>query len=156
MVVVESASDDLFVKEDAMIFAIPILIAVALFMGWVLVRLTIHALPLFAGASAAFFVHQLGAGFAAAAIIGGLVALAVVTLGRICSVQAGSHAIRILVAVAFTAPAAFAAYHAALGLAAPVLGSGAARGALGTVAAVLVGSAAWRGVVSQRSGARTA
>ena len=148
VVVVESASGDLSSRRTLVIIAIPILIAVALFMGWVLVKLTIHALPLFAGTSTAVFIHHAGASLATSVVAGGLIALAVTILGRVSFERTRSPAMRLLVALSFTAPAAFAAYHATLGLAAHAVPSGALRAAMALVAAFLVGAAAWRGIAS--------
>lgn len=154
MVVVESASDDLVVMEDAMILAVPILIAVTLFLGWALVKLTVHALPLFAGVSVTMVVLRAGGGSIEAVACGAGAALAVATLGRLAFGTSRSPSVRALIALAFAAPAALAAYHAALGVSALVVSSGAWRTPAALIIAFLVGAAAWRGIAASASGSR--
>jgi hypothetical protein len=152
LVVVESASGDLVVKEDAMIFAIPILIAVTFFLGWLLVKLTIHALPIFTGISAAVLAHQASAGPVTAIAIGALAAIAIAAIARVAFECARSPALRLAVPLAFAMPASIAAYHAALGLSALVMPDGFWRAAVAMAAAALIGAAAWREIMSSRTG----
>jgi hypothetical protein len=140
--------------EDAMILAVPILIAVAIFLGWALVTLTVHALPLFAGASIAMVVLRAGGGPTEAVACGAGAALAVAALGRFAFGASRSPAVRALIALAFAAPAAIAAYHAALGVSALVDASGAWRSPAALMIAFLIGAAAWRGIASTASGYR--
>ena len=133
-----------------MIFAIPILIAVALFLCWCLIKLTVHALPFFAAMTMVLLLLHAGFGLATALICGGAVALFVLIGGRMIVASAASPVMRLGILVAFTAPASIAAYHAVMGLTAPVVSSDAVRTIAAMLVAILVGGAAWRNV----SGAR--
>ncbi|MFA6114216.1 MAG: hypothetical protein WC729_09485 [Sphingomonas sp.] len=126
-----------------MILAVPILIAVSLFLGWALVSLAVNALPLFSGVSAGLLV--LGwSGSAAGGLIAGLrVGIAVAMVGPIAFSRARSPMLRLSIGLIFAAPAAVAAYHAVSGLFDHVVGT-APRETLAFAAAFLVGMAAWR------------
>jgi len=141
VVVVESASGDLVVKEDVML-AIPMMVAFALLLGWVLVKLTLNALPLFIGFALAMLAHDLGAGLLASLAAGALAALSVAATGRSA---AGLHspALRLALGLAFAVPAGAAAYHAERGLSGLVAG-GAAGMTAGAAVAILVGLTAWQ------------
>jgi hypothetical protein len=142
----EARPTNFFVMEDAMIVAVPILIAVSFFLGWCLVKLTIHALPLFAAMMTTSLL--LRAGFSVGpAVVGGIVsALLIVVGGRSLAAIPNSPVLRAGVLIAFAAPAAIAAHHAVLGLTASVIGSLAWRTIWALVASLIVGSAAWREV----------
>ena len=127
-----------------MIFAVAILIAVSLFLGWVLVVLAVNALPLFSGVSAGLLVLGSSGSIAEGLIAGVLVGIAVATIGPIIFSRARSPLLRLLIVLVFAGPAAAAAYHAALGLLGHLIASGPPRDALALVAAFLAGSAAWR------------
>ncbi len=79
-------------------------------------QMAIFALPLFIAVTAGRFAYETGAG-AIGAIIVGLIA-AVVTFGIAQLVLATTYstALRVIIAFAFAAPAAFAGYHVVLGL----------------------------------------
>ena len=132
-----------------MIFAIPILIAVALFLCWCFVKLTVHALPLFAAVTTALFLTHAGLGFGVVLICAGAVALAVLIGGRMMAAQVISPMVRLSILTAFAAPASVAAYHAVMGLTAPVVGSDAVRTLAASIIAIMVGGAAWRNVDSE-------
>jgi hypothetical protein len=125
------------------IFAVPILIAVSLFLGWALVTLSVNALPLFSGVSAGLLV--LGwSGSATGGLIAGLVVgIAVATIGPIAFSRARSSILRLSIGLIFAAPAAAAAYHAVLGLFGHFVAT-APRDILAFAAALLVGMTAWR------------
>lgn len=127
-----------------MILAVPILIAVSLFLGWLFVALAINALPLFSGVSTALLVLGWTGSIAEGLVAGALVGLAVATIGPVTFSRARPPMLRLLIVLAFAGPAAAAAYHAALGLFGHLIAHGGARQALALAAAFLVGSAAWR------------
>ncbi len=62
VVVVESASDDDFVKEDAMILAALFAVIAIVMLCSLLITLTIYALPLYVGLTVGIWVHSSGAG----------------------------------------------------------------------------------------------
>lgn len=129
-----------------MIVAVPILIAVSLFLGWCLVKLTVNALPLFAGVTTMSLLLHTGFSIGPALAGGCAIALVVVIGGRSLAAAPNSPALRAGVLIAFAAPASFAAYHAALGLTAIVMTSDAMRTISALVASLIVGAAAWREV----------
>ena len=126
-----------------MIFAIPILIAVCLFLGWALVTLTVNALPLFSGVSAGLLVLGWGSSVSGGLVAGLVVGIAVATVGPVAFSQARSPVLRLSIGLIFAAPAAAAAYHAVLGLFGHFVAA-APREILAFAAAFLVGMAAWR------------
>ena len=69
----------------------------------VMFNMAIFALPLFSGVAAGRFAYDTGAGWLGAILLGLLAATK-------------SNALRLAIAVAFAAPAAFAGYHVVLGL----------------------------------------
>lgn len=123
VVVVESASGALVVKEDAML-AIPVLIIAALFLGWLLVRLTLNALALFAGVFAASVAHNAGAGLFASIGIGALCAIGVEAFGRNAGAYVHAPMTRLVIGLAFAIPAGVTAYDAMRGISGLVTGSG--------------------------------
>lgn len=129
-----------------MIVAVPILIAVSFFLGWCLVKLTIHALPLFAAVMTTSLLSHAGLTIGPAIVGGALCALFIVMGGRALAAPSNSPTLRAGVPLAFAAPASFAAYHAVLGLTAIVMSSDASRTIWAMVAAHIVGAASWREV----------
>lgn len=154
MVVEESASGGIVAREDAMFLAIPILIFAALLLGWLLVKLTVHALPLFAAVLVFLFLHHLAVGMVAALVTGALTGVAVAAIGRTSFQRARSPAGRLAIPLVFAAPASIAAYHAASGLSSVLVSSGAWHVGMSMVSALLVGTAAWRGIASDRAPSR--
>ena len=127
-----------------MILAVPILIAVSLFLGWMLVTLAVNALPLFSGISAGLFVLGWSHSIADAFVAGAFVGVAVATIGPVAFSRARSPMLRLVIVIAFAAPAAAAARSAALGLLGHVITPAAPRELLALAAAIIVGLAAWR------------
>jgi hypothetical protein len=126
------------------IFAVPILIAVTLFLGWMLVTLAINALLLFSGISAGLLVLGWSHSIADALIVGALVGIAVATIGPVAFSRTQSPMLRLVIIIAFAAPAAAAAHSAVLGLLGHVIAPSAPRELLAMAAAIIVGLAAWR------------
>jgi hypothetical protein len=129
-----------------MIVAVPILIAVSFFLGWCLIKLTIHALPLFAAVMSTSLLSRAGLTIGPAIVGGALCALLIVMGGRALAAPSNTPSLRAGVLLAFAAPASFAAYHAVLGLTAIVMASDASRTIWAIVAALIVGAASWREV----------
>lgn len=134
--------------------AVPMLIAVSLFLGWVLFKLALNALPLFAGMAAAFAVLQITDSLVIALIAGLVVGLAVQAGGPIAFRQAPSATYRTALAVLFTAPAAIAAWHATQGITGLVMVPGIGRDVAALVAAFTVGGLAWRRLTDRVSSTR--
>ena len=121
MVVVESASFALVVKEDAMLIGITlILVAIALCCA-LLFRLSIYALPLFVAFAAASATFHNGYGIIAALVAAVLAAIATIAIAQIALGLAKSDLARAAIGLVFALPAAFAGYHAVHGIAVATL-----------------------------------
>ena len=79
-------------------------------------NMAIYALPLFAGVTAGRFAYDTGAGWLGAILIGLLAAIATLGVGQLILAVTKSNLLRLGIAIAFAAPAAFAGYHVVLGL----------------------------------------
>ncbi len=79
-------------------------------------NMAILALPLFAAVAAGRFAYDTGAGALGAIAVGFVAGAAALGLGQAVLIMTRSTAVRLTVAFAFTAPAAFAGYHLVLGL----------------------------------------
>ncbi|MDT9600425.1 hypothetical protein [Sphingosinicella rhizophila] len=112
------------------------------FMCWAVFNLTVYAVPAFVGFSAGLFAYQTGAGIVGAVLVG--LAAAAVTLGasqRLFAI-ARSRRARLLLALAFATPAAFAGYHAGLGIAGTSIDSAVWRQLVALLGSALVGATA--------------
>lgn len=105
-------------------------------------NMAIYALPLFAGVMAGRLAYAGGAGWLGALIIGVIAAGLTLGVGQLVLALTKSNLVRLAIALAFAAPAAFAGYHVALGLS----HIGGARGAwqvvLAAIGAVFIAGAA--------------
>lgn len=79
-------------------------------------NMAILALPLFAAVAVGRFAFDSGAGALGAIAVGFVAGAAALGLGQAVLIMTRSTAVRLLVAFAYTAPAAFAGYHLVLGL----------------------------------------
>ena len=109
---------------------------------WLLFNLAVFALPLFAGVSVGLFSFHAGAGPIGGILVGIAAGLATLAVGRTVFSFATSPLLRCLVALLFAAPAAFAGYHAAHGLAALTTSAEGWRQAFAWVGALTVGATA--------------
>lgn len=134
-----------------MILAVPILIAVSLFLGWLLVKLAINALPLFAGVATSFAVFRATDSVGAAVSVGLLVAFAIAALGPFAFGAARSSSGRVVLGLMFAIPAAITAWYAALGITGHVMMAGAGHNAVALLVAFLVGAVAWRRLAERAS-----
>jgi len=79
-------------------------------------QMAIFALSLFIGVTAGRFAFQTGAGVVGAIAVGLVAAVAAFGIARLVLAASRSTALRLAIAAAFAAPAAFAGYHVVLGL----------------------------------------
>ena len=79
-------------------------------------NMAIYALPLFSGVAAGRFAYDTGAGWLGAILLGLLAAVLTLGVGQLILAVTKSNTLRLVIAVAFAAPAAFAGYHVVLGL----------------------------------------
>lgn len=143
MVVVESASDDPFVMEDAMTLFLILGIAAGLYMLWLLFTLAIYALPLYAGMTAAFWAHSTGSGILASLGIGVAAAIATLLAGQILFQMIRSPILRTVAALVFAIPAGIAGYSAVDGIASLGIDSETWRHGLAWVGAIIIAVSAW-------------
>lgn len=106
---------------------------------WLLFNLAVVALPLFVSVSAGMAAIQSGAGPIGAIVVGLAAGTATLALGQLVFTTVPSRPVRIGVAILFAAPAAFAGYHAAHGVAALVIPSETWRQTFSVVGAFSVG-----------------
>ncbi len=78
-------------------------------------QMAIFALPLFAGVTAGRFAYDTGAGALGAILVGAATAVAALGLAQVILVVTRSTALRLMIAVAFAAPAGLAGYYLVLG-----------------------------------------
>jgi hypothetical protein len=83
---------------------------------WLLFTLTVFALPAFIGVSAGIWAHQTGAGLVGAIVIGVAAAGIALGVGQLLLAMLRPVWLKILVALAFVAPAAIAGFHATHGI----------------------------------------
>jgi len=141
---VESASDDDFVKEDAMILAALFAVIAITLLCSLLMTLTIHALPFYVDLTVGVWAHSNGTGLigtTAAAIVAGIATLVTLHI-LIATVQ--SPVLRAGLGLVFAAPAAFAAYHAVHGIMSTTMPASTWSVSLSLLGAAIVGVVAWR------------
>jgi hypothetical protein len=141
--VVESASDDDFVKEDAMILAALFAVFAIAMLCSLLITLTIYALPFYVGLTVGIWVHSSGAGIIStvvAAIMAGIATLVILHI-LIATVQ--SPWLRAGLGLIFAAPAAFAAFHAVHGITVIAVPASTWSLSLSILGAAIVGVVAW-------------
>jgi hypothetical protein len=83
---------------------------------WLLFTLAVFALPAFIGVSAGIWAHQTGAGLVGAIVIGVAAAGIALGIGQLLLAILRPVWLKILVALAFVAPAAIAGFHATHGI----------------------------------------
>ena len=79
-------------------------------------NMAIFALPLFSGVAAGRLAYDTGAGWLGAILVGLIAAVLTLGIGQLILAVTKSNLLRLAIAVAFAAPAAFAGYHVVLGL----------------------------------------
>ena len=83
---------------------------------WLLFTLAVFALPAFIGVSAGIWAHQTGAGLLGAIVIGAVGAGIALGVGQLLLAVLRPVWLKLLVALAFVAPAAIAGFHATHGI----------------------------------------
>ncbi len=83
---------------------------------WLLFNLAVFALPLFAGVTVGAWAHETGAGIPGAVIVGTVAAALTFGLFQLLILVARPAWIKLVVILAFVAPAAVAGYHATFGI----------------------------------------
>lgn len=86
------------------------------FFCWLLFTLAVFALPFFAGITAVAWAHDTGAGWLGAILVGVVAAGLTLGIGQVLLGIVRPLWARMLIALAFVAPAAIAGYHATHGI----------------------------------------
>lgn len=118
------------------------------FFCWLLFTLAVYALPFFAGMKVGLWAYDSGAGPIGAFLIGAFAAGLTSGLGQLILTTVRSVGVRLAIALAFAAPAAFAGYHATLGLTRLTMSSEGWQMALSVLGAIAIGVTAWTRVVA--------
>lgn len=125
------------------IIAILISLAGIAALCWLLFNLAVFALPFFAGIAAGTWAHDTGAGIAGAIIVGAIAAALTFGLFQLLLLVARPAWIKLLVILAFVAPAAVAGYYATFGIVKLTMPSETWQLAFAIVGAVAVGATAF-------------
>jgi hypothetical protein len=110
---------------------------------WLLFNLAVFALPLFAGIAIGTWAHDTGAGIPGAVIVGAIAAAMTFGLFQLLLLVARPAWIKLLVILAFVAPAVDAGYHATLGIVKLTMPSDTWQLAFAVVGAAAVGITAF-------------
>lgn len=112
------------------------------FFCWLLFNLAVYALPCFAGVNAGLWSYHHGSGLVTAMLVGLICAAATLVLGQLAFASLKSPFARLSIGLLFAAPAAFAGFYAALGLARDMGASLPWCNAVGMIGALAVGGTA--------------
>ncbi len=110
---------------------------------WALFTLAVYAFPFFVGMTAGMYTYRIGIGPIGAIVVGFVASAFGLFVGRHIFSTARSSIIRLVVALLFAAPAAWAGYEVTLSLAHIGLTGEWRREAFALVGAVVVGYTAW-------------
>jgi phosphoglycerol transferase MdoB-like AlkP superfamily enzyme len=141
VVVVESASQTLGSKEDAMLIGFALIIVAIFLCCALLFRLSIYALPLFVAFLAGSAIYRGGSGIVAALAAAAIAAIILLAVAQLALAFAKSDLTRAVVGIAFAAPAAVAGYHAVHGIAAATMPPSAWQLVLSLLGAAIIAAA---------------
>jgi len=122
--------------------------AVIGFFCWLLFTLAVFALPFFAGVSAGLWAYHTGAGWLGAIIVGVVGAALTLGIGQFLLIVVHPLWARMLIALAFVAPAALAGYHATHGIVKHTMPSETWQIVFSIIGAVTVGATAFMRVAA--------
>lgn len=124
-----------------------ILLVLGLFAGlyifWLAITLAVHALPLYVGLAAGFWLHSHGQGLIVSILGGFLAGVLTLSAGRLLFDLTGSPTVRLVIALLFVLPAGFAGYQAIHGIVGLALGTGVTLTVLSAVGACIIAGMAW-------------
>lgn len=110
---------------------------------WLLFTLAVFALPAFVGATVGAWAHGTGAGVPGAMLIGLVAAAATLAVGQLVIMFVRPIWLKLIVAVAFVAPAAIAGFHATHGIVKHLMPSDGWQITFSVIGAVAVGITAF-------------
>jgi hypothetical protein len=143
VVVVESASQSLGSKEDAMLIGFALIIVAVFLCCALLFRLSIYALPLFVAFLAGSATYRSGSGIIAALAAATITAIILLAVAQLALAFAKSDLTRAAIGIAFAAPAAVAGYHAVHGIAAATMPPSAWQLVVSLLGAAIIAAASW-------------
>lgn len=124
-----------------------ILLVLGLFAGlyifWLAITLAVHALPLYVGLAAGFWLHSHGQGLIVSILGGFLAGVLTLSAGRLLFDLTGSPTVRLVIALLFVLPAGYAGYQAIHGIVGLALGTGVTLTVLSAVGACIIAGMAW-------------
>lgn len=115
---------------------------------WLGLTLAVYALPCFVALSAGLAAVHAGAGIASAALVAILAGVVTVLIGQTALIWARSTFLRVVIAAAFSVPAAVAGYHLAHGLSQIAMPSSFWQAIFSWTGAVAIAGMAWRRITS--------
>lgn len=115
---------------------------------WLGLTLAVYALPCFVALSAGLAAAHSGASIASATLVAILAAAVTVLIGQTALIRARSSFVRVVIAAAFTVPAAVAGYHLAHGLSQIAMPSSLWQGIFSWTGAFAIAGMAWRRITS--------
>lgn len=121
------------------------------FFCWLLFTLAVFALPFFAGITAGAWAHDTGAGWLGAILVGVVAAGLTLGIGHVLLGIVRPLWARMLIALAFVAPAAIAGYHATHGIVKHTMPSETWQLVLSVIGAIAVGITAFARVTAMAS-----
>lgn len=110
---------------------------------WLLFTLAVFALPTFVGVTAGAWAHGTGACIAGAILIGAVAAASTLAAGHLLVTFVRPLWLKLIVAVAFVAPAAIAGFHATHGIVTHLMPSDAWQITFSVIGAVAIGITAF-------------
>ena len=121
------------------------------FFCWLLFTLAVFALPFFAGITAGAWAHDTGAGWLGAILVGVIAAGLTLGIGQVLLGIVRPLWARMLIALAFVAPAAIAGYHATHGIVKHTMPSETWQLVFSVIGAIAVGITAFARVTAMAS-----
>jgi hypothetical protein len=118
VVVVEARPSDFFLTEATTMIILAILASLAAIglLCWLLFTLAVFALPAFVGVTAGAWAHGTGASIPGAVLGGAVAAALTLATGHLLITFVRPMWLKLIVAIAFVAPAAVAGFHATHGI----------------------------------------
>jgi len=135
---------DLYLTDTTIMIIIGIILSIAAIgvFCWLLFTLAVFALPFFAGVTTGMWAFDTGAGWLGAIVVGAVAAALTFGAGQILLVFVRPLWARIVIALAFVAPAAIAGYHATHGIVKHTMPSEGWEVAFSIIGAVAIGATA--------------
>ncbi|MER2537597.1 MAG: hypothetical protein ABTQ31_20795 [Rhizobiaceae bacterium] len=110
---------------------------------WLLFTLAVFALPAFVGFTAGAWAHDTGAGFPGAILVGAVAAALTLAAGHLLIAFVRPMWLKLIVAIAFVAPATIAGFHATHGIVKHLMPSDAWQITISIIGAIAVGITAF-------------